>query len=266
MSNPRLKRLQLDEEQLKNRFHDWPLIHVRSMQGIPAEKYLITYFLNGLYVTTSGQILERREHLMEINLSLNYPRRAPQCKMLTPVFHPNFDESSVCIGDFWAASEGLDDLVIRIGRMIAYQDYNTKSPLNGIAAKWAEEHSNEFPVDNRDVSPISYKESKDDMEALVIKFPPEARLDVGEAVYQLDGSEVTIGRGEESRIVISDPSLSKFHSEIYYSEGKYCIRDLNSTNGTFVNNIKVDNYGAPLEEGDVIILGNHKCRFLLGAD
>ena len=65
---------------------------------------------------------------MEVNLSLGYPRRAPQCRMLTPVFHPNFDDSMVCIGDFWAASEGLDDLIIRIGRMIAYQEYNTKSP------------------------------------------------------------------------------------------------------------------------------------------
>ena len=40
-------------------------------------------------------------------------------RMLTPVFHPNFDDSMVCVGDFWAASEGLDDLIIRIGRMIA---------------------------------------------------------------------------------------------------------------------------------------------------
>jgi hypothetical protein len=69
--------------------------------------------------------------------------------MLTPVFHPNFDDVSVCIGDFWAASEGLDDLLFRIGRMIAYQEYNTKSPLNGLAAKWAAEHTHLLPVDSR---------------------------------------------------------------------------------------------------------------------
>src|SRR5258708_21297220 len=73
--------------------------------------------------------------------------------MLTPVFHPNFDDSTVCIGDFWAASEGLDDLIVRIGRMIAYQEYNTKSPLNGLAAKWAEQHAQLFPVDTRDIAP-----------------------------------------------------------------------------------------------------------------
>lgn len=59
----------------------------------------------------------------------DYPRRAPQCRMLTPVFHPNFDDSNVCIGDFWAASEGLDDLVVRIGRMIATRSTTQRAHL-----------------------------------------------------------------------------------------------------------------------------------------
>jgi hypothetical protein len=75
--------------------------------------------------------------------------------MLTPVFHPNFDESSVCIGDFWAASESLDDLIIRIGRMIAYQEYNTRSPLNGLAAKWAAQNNHLLPIDPRGIAPPS---------------------------------------------------------------------------------------------------------------
>src|SRR5439155_9839444 len=37
----------------------------------------------------------------------------------------------------------------RIGRMIAYQEYNTKSPLNGLAAKWAAEHTHLLPIDPR---------------------------------------------------------------------------------------------------------------------
>ena len=75
--------------------------------------------------------------------------------MLTPVFHPNFDDATVCIGDFWAASEGLDNLIVRVGRMIAYQEYNTKSPLNGLAAKWAAEHLARLPIDDRIVAPPS---------------------------------------------------------------------------------------------------------------
>jgi ubiquitin-protein ligase len=153
MLPPRIRRLKLDYEQLQQHFAAWPLIRMVGTAGMPPELYRFQYSIRGLYVAADGAILERNEHLLEVNLSLGYPRRAPQCRMLTPVFHPNFDDSSVCIGDFWAASEALDDLIVRIGRMIAYQEYNTKSPLNGLAAKWAAQNTHLLPVDPRPVAP-----------------------------------------------------------------------------------------------------------------
>lgn len=153
MLSPRIRRLKLDYEQLQQRLANWPVIRLVGTAGMPPELYRFQYSLKGLYVAADGTIMERNDHLLEVNLSLGYPRRAPQCRMLTPVFHPNFDDSSVCIGDFWAASEALHDLVIRIGRMIAYQEYNTKSPLNGLAAKWAAQNAHLLPVDSRPVAP-----------------------------------------------------------------------------------------------------------------
>jgi len=153
MLSPRIRRLKLDHDQMVQKFAGWPVIQITGTAGMPPEVYRFAYNIKGLFVAANGEILERQQHHLEVNLSLGYPRRAPQCRMLTPVFHPNFDDSTVCIGDFWAASEGLDDLIIRIGRMIAYQEYNTKSPLNGLAAKWAEQHAQLFPVDPRDIAP-----------------------------------------------------------------------------------------------------------------
>ena len=153
MASPRTRRLKLDHETLARRFAWSPVIRITGMAGLPPEMYQFQFNLKGLYVTSAGEILERDTHILEVQLSLEYPRRAPQCRMLTPVFHPNFDDASVCIGDFWAASEGLDDLIIRIGRMIAYQEYNTRSPLNGLAAKWAAEHVNLLPIDSTVVAP-----------------------------------------------------------------------------------------------------------------
>jgi ubiquitin-protein ligase len=153
MPSPRTRRLMLDEQMLQSMLQDWPLIQITGKAGMPPEIYRFTYHLRGLYVSGAGEILERDSHVLEVNLTLGYPRRAPQCRMLTPVFHPNFDDSMVCIGDFWAASEGLDDLIIRIGRMITYQEYNTKSPLNGLAAKWAAQNSQLLPIDPRPVAP-----------------------------------------------------------------------------------------------------------------
>jgi ubiquitin-protein ligase len=153
MLSPRIRRLKLDHDSLLKRFSGWPLVRIVGTAGMPPELYRFQYLVRGLYVAPDGAILERNDHLLEVNLSLGYPRRAPQCRMLTPVFHPNFDDSSVCIGDFWAASESLDDLIIRIGRMISYQEYNTKSPLNGLAAKWAAQNSSLLPVDPRPLAP-----------------------------------------------------------------------------------------------------------------
>ena len=159
---------------LEGLLRDWPLIQITGKAGMPPEIYRITYNVRGLFVSGSGEILERNTHLLEVNLTLGYPRRAPQCRMLTPVFHPNFDDSMVCIGDFWAASEGLDDLIIRIGRMIAYQEYNTRSPLNGLAAKWAAQNSSLLPIDPRPIAPPSRDGKVQESIEPTSSLPPES--------------------------------------------------------------------------------------------
>src|SRR5262245_12446611 len=174
MLPPRIRRLKLDHEQLVKRLAGWPLIRIGGTAGLPAEIYRFQYLVRGLYVAADGSILERNEHLLEVNLSLGYPRRAPQCRMLTPVFHPNFDDSSVCIGDFWAASESLDDLVIRIGRMISYQESNTKSTLNGLAATWAAQNPHLLPVDPRPIAPPLESETSAASPTEAAAQPPEA--------------------------------------------------------------------------------------------
>src|ERR1700740_2126712 len=153
MLSPRIRRLKLDHDQMVQKFAGWPLIQITGTAGMPPEVYRFAYHIKGLFVASNGEIQERAQHHLEVNLSVCYPRGAPQCRMLTPVFHPNFDEATVCIGDFWAASEGLDDLIIRIGRMITFQEYNTKRPLNGLAATGAEHDAHLFPVDTRDIAP-----------------------------------------------------------------------------------------------------------------
>ena len=210
MLSPRIRRLKLDHDALFKRFSGWPLIRIVGTAGMPPELYRFQYLVRGLYVAPDGAILERNDHLLEVNLSLGYPRRAPQCRMLTPVFHPNFDDSSVCIGDFWAASESLDDLIIRIGRMISYQEYNTKSPLNGLAAKWAAQNSHLLPVDARPIAP-PLKESMAEPPSTTTPVPPStvppapARAAVPLPPVAAEAAS-TIAEGEdpwERKIVIS---------------------------------------------------------------
>lgn len=151
--NVRLRRLQSDYEQIQKRLEHSPVIRVAKAAGNPPETYEIEYRCRGLMVREDGEIAETSPHVVEIALTRAYPHRAPHCKMLTPCFHPNINPGAICIGDHWAASESLGDLIIRIGEMICYQSYNTKSPLNPQAARWADEHRDLFPVDTVDLTP-----------------------------------------------------------------------------------------------------------------
>jgi pSer/pThr/pTyr-binding forkhead associated (FHA) protein len=66
---------------------------------------------------------------------------------------------------------------------------------------------------------------------------------------------ITIGRDAEAGIQILDRSASRFHAEIFPVGGMYFVRDLESKNGTFVNDDKISDEEL-LREGDVIKIGS----------
>jgi hypothetical protein len=87
------------------------------------------------------------QHFVEIRLPLGYPREQPLVVPLSPIFHPNVSDH-YCIADYWAAGEGLSDVIAKVGDMIQYRVYNTKSPLDATAAYYAEQHPELFPIGN----------------------------------------------------------------------------------------------------------------------
>lgn len=148
----RARRLLAEHRQMSQAFGDFPLIRFQAVDGQPPEVYQVNYAIKGLAPGEDGPVV-RQQHTVEIRLGAEYPRLAPQCRMLTPAFHPNIDATTICVGDHWVAGERLVDLVIRIGQMIAYQAYNIKSPLNGQAAMWADLNGGQLPMDPRDLHP-----------------------------------------------------------------------------------------------------------------
>src|SRR5262249_43193195 len=56
-------------------------------------------------------------------------------------------------------------------------------------------------------------------------------------VYPLQaGQRITLGRANTNRIVLKDELCSREHAEVYFAEGRWCVRDLKSLNGTRINN------------------------------
>ena len=150
--HPRIRRLNSDYRSVQERFGDHPHINLISCEGTPPEKYTFGFFIRGLTVQGDDETMITTTHRAEVFLPLDYPRRPPFCRMITPVFHPNIDPQKICIGDHWSAGQSLDELVIRIAQMICFQSYNIKSPLNAKAAAWASENIAGLPLDNADLN------------------------------------------------------------------------------------------------------------------
>lgn len=72
-------------------------------------------------------------------------------------------------------------------------------------------------------------------------------------VFALTEPSVSLGRSKNNSIVIKDPSVSRYHAKILKKANSYIIFDLNSTNGTFVNQKPIRE--ANLSNNDIITLG-----------
>lgn len=74
-----------------------------------------------------------------------------------------------------------------------------------------------------------------------------------------------VGRGFENDIIIDNPTTSKRHAEIYRKDGNFYIRDLNTTNGTMLNGVRVMNTeDLELHDGDILQFGNSSYRCFIG--
>ena len=75
-------------------------------------------------------------------------------------------------------------------------------------------------------------------------------------VYDLDQPVIKIGRVKEMDIVIDNPSVSRNQAELVrQTNGTWIVRDLGSSNGTFVNGDKLSG-DRPLQVGDEISMGD----------
>jgi pSer/pThr/pTyr-binding forkhead associated (FHA) protein len=70
---------------------------------------------------------------------------------------------------------------------------------------------------------------------------------------ELHSDRTTIGRVEDNTFQIADPSVSSHHCEVHLRGSDIFIRDLNSTNGSFINNDKITEQ--VLKPGQILRLG-----------
>ena len=77
--------------------------------------------------------------------------------------------------------------------------------------------------------------------------------------YAFDGGIVRVGAMDDNDVVVTDETVSRYHCRIEQEEGGYVVRDLGSTNGTFVNGVRVRE--AFLHSGCTVTLGQSEMQF-----
>ena len=83
---------------------------------------------------------------------------------------------------------------------------------------------------------------------LELKFKDKALKKI-----ETDKPEITIGRSSNSDIQIDNLAVSKQHARLMKNDGQYVVEDLNSTNGTFLNDERVSK--AVLKHNDIVTIG-----------
>ncbi len=74
----------------------------------------------------------------------------------------------------------------------------------------------------------------------------------------LKGDRVTIGRVEDNTFQIAEPSISSHHCEVFARGKEFIVKDLNSTNGTYIDGDPVTE--APLKPNQTLRLGQVELR------
>lgn len=131
----------------------------------------------------------------------------------------------------------------RLGRLPAPHPPGTLSALN---------HSSEIVS-----MAMARQDDSKALAALALQAGPRA----GEELPVL-APVVTLGQGPQNGVVLADDSVSKTHARLAYEAGEWRITDLNSTNGTYVDGVRLaPEVPTPLPYGATVRLGGMALHF-----
>lgn len=95
-----------------------------------------------------------------------------------------------------------------------------------------------------------------------------AEVQIVESPYETSGpvqvadTPFTMGRGSDCSMPVLDDQASRYHCQIEREGAVFYLKDLNSTNGTFLNGVRV--VSSRLHAGDQIQVGSSQILFSVG--
>jgi two-component system cell cycle response regulator len=111
------------------------------------------------------------------------------------------------------------------------------------------------------IGPLTKQRSDSEVGCLVLIYP--AGPDMGKR-FELELDEMIIGRGADTDLQVDRDSVSRRHAKIVRTPAGFLVKDLGSTNGTYVNDQPVQEQS--LQDGDKLKIGNTIFKFLSGGN
>ncbi len=184
---------------IRDTFRNTPRISVTPIQGDPPDKYRVTYHTVGKHRDPAGEVVDADSHQVEISIPFGFPHFPPNCRPLSPIFHPDFDNDAIHIGDFWTEERTVPELIVEIGRMINGETCSTVDAFNKEAAEWYKSHRSDFPL-----ARINWSEGRpSDAVLSEHQTPPETAGETAEEELKLEITE------EELTLEITEEELEE---------------------------------------------------------
>jgi ubiquitin-protein ligase len=158
MATGRLRRLQNEYREMEQLRDKSSLLRFTT-QGNPPTRYEVQVSCRGL-ARYGNAVTYVEHHEFDIVLESEFPLLPPTIVWKTPIYHPNFRRSSVCLGDYWYAGSSIAELCVALCEMVQYKTFNIYDPLDNDAAIWLHNELREgpdrFPIDTRPVRDLDF--------------------------------------------------------------------------------------------------------------
>lgn len=178
MSASSIAKLQVIHKDVLASFGENKTIGVTPVEGDPPNKYKVVYQINSIFKDENGAIQESAYHEVLINIPFGFPHFPPSCKPLTPIYHPDFDPSAICIGDFWKKSQSFVELIVYIGKMISGETYTTNNAFNSDAVQWYMDNSHRLPFAKATVPTSDHHQANNDGETADSNDNDDIEIDI----------------------------------------------------------------------------------------
>lgn len=80
--------------------------------------------------------------------------------------------------------------------------------------------------------------------------------------HKYQQSHISVGRGYQNDVIISDPHVCAKHLSIEFNGEDWILKDNNSLNGSFISNNKTSSTEHKINSGDIVTLGKSQIRFV----